>query len=147
MSFFFFFFIKEIIVFFSKLKKKQNKTKPVNRLTGPVHRFFPVLTGFPGFWPVLTTTGFVVETGPAWGPVPGWTGPTGRSGPVFSSLVKPHLYLSRFKEFQFSPKNFFYSIYVPNIFKMFQSYLFDKQHSNYKWEKLIFRSNYDVSDI
>ena len=44
--------------------------------------FWPVFRFLTGCWPVLG-----VLTGPDWLPVLGWTGRTGRSGPVFKTVL------------------------------------------------------------
>jgi hypothetical protein len=64
--------------------------RPENRVDRPGRRFFPV---FDRFWRV--DTGFLAErfctlTGPDSGPVPG---PTGRSGPVLTTLVRRIVYV------------------------------------------------------
>ncbi|MCI12320.1 hypothetical protein A2U01_0033424, partial [Trifolium medium] len=49
-------------------------------------RFIPVSAVF---LPVLRTNGFYGLPGPDWVPVSGSTGSTGRSGPVFKTLLCP----------------------------------------------------------
>ena len=44
-------------------------------------------------------------------------------------------------------KGFFFLIYIPNIFKTFQSYLFDRRHSNYKQQTLMWRLGYNAGAI
>jgi len=56
-------------------------------LKPPVHRFLRGLAGSGRFSPVRQHNRSIEQLEPVTPPVPGWTGPTGRSGPVFKTML------------------------------------------------------------
>ena len=68
--------------FFLKTKWKQHWLGRFSKTAGS-----PVFTGFGRFRPVRQHNRSVEQLEPVTPPVPGWTGPTGRSGPIFKTMV------------------------------------------------------------
>jgi hypothetical protein len=74
-SFEFFFDKKNNTVDHIENRKKKKSLQPPDRLTRPVHRFFPIFSVLAVFFSDSLAVRFSALTGPDAGPIPGSTGP------------------------------------------------------------------------